>query len=166
MARATDFSSRWHSNKAEASGFSLLEILIAVLVLSIGFLGIASLQVRSLANNNSAMMRTQAVLASYTILDAMRADRAAARAGTYDGTVTVGSCPAAGAALASQQLADWCAGTAGTGEIPNGLAALGAGARGTVACNAAGACTVTVVFDDVRGSGGSATETVVTRGML
>ncbi|HER34421.1 MAG TPA: type IV pilus modification protein PilV, partial [Halothiobacillaceae bacterium] len=41
-------------------GVGLIEVLIAVLVLSIGFLGMAALQTKALSNNNSAMDRTQA----------------------------------------------------------------------------------------------------------
>ena len=50
---------------------SLLEVLIAVLVLAIGLLGIAALQATALRNSQSSLERNQAVIASYTIADAM-----------------------------------------------------------------------------------------------
>ena len=61
------FSSRRHQQ-----GVGLIEVLIAVLVVSIGFLGVAALQVYTLSTNNSAMARSMTTVASYSILDAMR----------------------------------------------------------------------------------------------
>lgn len=151
-------------NRQRQDGVGLIEILIAVLVLSIGFLGMAALQTRALSNNNSAMDRTQATIASYSILDAMRADRPNALAGNYDGTVTVGQCPGAGATLASVQLNLWCTGSGIT--PPDGLAALGDGATGEVQCDGNGICVITVTFDDEKATGGSSTQEVVTRARL
>ncbi len=154
-------------------GVGLIEILIAVLVLSIGFLGMAALLARSLTNNNSAMARTQTVVAAYSILDAMRADRNSALAGGYDTTATY-SLDASGnpqcalepalAGLAAAQVQQWCLGTGG--GSPDGLAALGPGAIGTIACGANGDCTVTVTFDDSRATAGSATQALTTKTKL
>jgi len=58
-----------------AAGFTLLEVLVAVMVLSIGLLGLASLQVNGLRFNHSAYMRTQATLLAEEIADRMRANR-------------------------------------------------------------------------------------------
>ena len=52
----------------------MIEVLVAVLVLSIGFLGMAALQAMSLSTNNSAMARSLATINAYSILDSMRAD--------------------------------------------------------------------------------------------
>ena len=57
-------------------GFTLIEILVAVLVLAIGLLGLAKLQTFALHSNHSANLRTQATLLSYDITDRMRANRA------------------------------------------------------------------------------------------
>ena len=56
------------------SGFTLLEVLIALLVLSIGLLGLAALQTVGLRSNQMATMRTTAVQAAYDITDRMRAN--------------------------------------------------------------------------------------------
>ncbi len=141
------------------SGVGLIEILIAVLVLSIGFLGIAALQAKSLSTNNSAMARSMATVASYSILDAMRADRANALAGSYNQTVTANACPAKGT-LAQIQLNQWCA------DLGLALSATAA-TTGIVNCTATGDCTVTIQFDDSRaGPGGVANQQVITRAML
>jgi type IV pilus assembly protein PilV len=55
-------------------GFSLLEVLIALLVLSIGLLGLAALQTTGLRSNQMASMRTSATTAVYDIIDRMRAN--------------------------------------------------------------------------------------------
>ena len=65
-------------------GFTLLEVLIALLVLSIGLLGIGKLMMLSARANDSAYMRSQATALAYTILDAMRGNRQAAIVQGYD----------------------------------------------------------------------------------
>ena len=57
-------------------GFSLIEILVSVLIVSVGVLGVAGLQLISLQNNTSAMFRTQAFQAGYEIIDRLRANPA------------------------------------------------------------------------------------------
>lgn len=150
---------------AAQRGVGMIEVLVAVLVLSIGFVGIAALQARSLSTNNSAMARSMATVDSYSILDAMRADLTNAVANSYDGTVVGDACPAAGTALATVQLNQWCT------QLAAGLGAAKT-TTGTIKCApAAGTstayCTVSITFDDSRaGVGGSATQTVTTQAML
>jgi type IV pilus assembly protein PilV len=55
-------------------GFTLLEVLIALLVLSIGLLGLAALQTVGLRSNQMASMRTLATQYTYNITDRMRAN--------------------------------------------------------------------------------------------
>jgi len=153
----------WLSRKAQV-GVGLIEVLVAVLVLSIGFVGIAAMQARSLSTNNSAMARSMATVASYSILDAMRADITGAESGNYNGTVTANACGSAGAALDTQQLFAWCSELAAT-------VGASASTTGNVNCNAvAGStalCIITIQFDDSRaGAGGGTAQQVVTRAML
>jgi type IV pilus assembly protein PilV len=75
------------------SGFTLLEVLIALLVMCIGVLGIGKMVLLSSRANDSAYMRGQATALAYSILDAMRANRQAALSGSY--AVVVGQDPAA-----------------------------------------------------------------------
>ena len=56
------------------SGFTLLEVLIALLILSIGLLGLAALQTTGLRSNQMASMRTTATQLAYDIADRMRAN--------------------------------------------------------------------------------------------
>ena len=55
-------------------GFTLLEVLIALLVLSIGLLGLAALQTTGLRSNEMASMRTTSTMLAYDITDRMRAN--------------------------------------------------------------------------------------------
>ncbi len=55
-------------------GFTLIEVLIAMLILAIGLLGLAGLQATSLRNNMSAYNRSQATLLAYDMADRMRAN--------------------------------------------------------------------------------------------
>ena len=73
-----------HETRPRQGGFTLLEVLIALLVLSIGLLGIGKLMMLSARANDSAYMRSQATALGYTMLDAMRANRQAAIVQTYD----------------------------------------------------------------------------------
>lgn len=62
-------------------GFTLLEVMIAVLVLSLGLLGLAGLQAYSMRNNQSANYRTQATNLAYQYIDMARNYRGAAQPG-------------------------------------------------------------------------------------
>lgn len=55
-------------------GFTLIEVLIAVVILALGLLGLAGLQSTSLRNNQSAYFRSQATLLAYDIADRVRAN--------------------------------------------------------------------------------------------
>lgn len=64
-------------------GFTMIELLIAVVVLSIGLLGLAALQAQSLRNNQSAYHRTQATILAYDMIDRARANRQGFDNGDY-----------------------------------------------------------------------------------
>lgn len=85
MIRQMHTMSRGTCQKAAAGqrGLTLIEVLIAVLVLSIGLLGLAGLQATSLQFNHSAYLRTNATNLAYDMSDRMRINREAALAGQY-----------------------------------------------------------------------------------
>ncbi|HWM28840.1 MAG TPA: type IV pilus modification protein PilV [Woeseiaceae bacterium] len=107
-------------------GLTLVEILIALLILSIGLLGLAGLQTMSLRFNTSAYYRTQATALAYDFADRMRANRQTALAGAYD-VALQDPPPVCGAAavvgtLAQQEIATWrnalaCRIPQSTGEV-------------------------------------------------
>ena len=109
------------------SGFTLLEVLVAMLVLSIGLLGLAGLMASSMRNNQSAYHSTQATWFAYDILDRMRANSASALAGGYSAANTLGSpascsTTASSGSIAAQDIGGWkniiaCALPEGDGSI-------------------------------------------------
>jgi type IV pilus assembly protein PilV len=58
------------------SGFTLLEVLVAIVVLSLGLLGLAGLQAATLRNNQIAYYRAIAVQQTYDMADRIRANQA------------------------------------------------------------------------------------------
>lgn len=62
----------------KASGFSLIEVLIALVVLALGLLGFALLQTMNLRYTQGANQRTQATNLAYDLIDQMRANTLAA----------------------------------------------------------------------------------------
>ncbi|HPQ95373.1 MAG: type IV pilus modification protein PilV [Thiothrix sp.] len=64
-------------------GFNLIEVMAAALILSVGLLGLAGLQVSTLKNTQNASSRQQASFQVYELLERMRSNRDAARRGDY-----------------------------------------------------------------------------------
>ncbi len=138
-------------------GVSLLEVLIAVLILSFGLLGLASLQMTTLRNNQSSFERSRAIMADYSIADTLRADIKDQGALDLE------------AGIAAATIATW---KTGLSEH------LGAGASGNVECTAGTTtplssspitthtCTVTIIWDDSRGLQGGAKQTMTTQVQL
>ncbi|MEZ5558241.1 MAG: type IV pilus modification protein PilV [Pseudomonadales bacterium] len=76
-----------------AAGFSMIELLVAVLVMGIGVLGVTGLQMVSLQNNRTALERAEAVQLAYDMMDRIRANPEGAPPGTaYDG-LALGDAP-------------------------------------------------------------------------
>jgi len=60
-----------HNNQP---GFTLIEVLVSMVILSIGLLGIFAMQSRALMDNQDAYLRTQAVFLAYDMSDRIRAN--------------------------------------------------------------------------------------------
>lgn len=58
--------------RSGSRGFSLVEVLVTVIVLAIGVLGLAGLQIAGMRSNYSAYLRTQATLGAADLIDQMR----------------------------------------------------------------------------------------------
>ena len=104
-----------HRNTLGASarrddGFSLIEVLIALVVLSVGLLGLAALQSTATQFNASAYVRSQATVLAYDMADRIRANRRAALDGTYNSPYpgVLPTCnDAVAGTVAQQDLAAW-----------------------------------------------------------
>ncbi len=64
---------RW-TGKARQSGMTLLEVLISLLILAIGVLGAAAIQLNALIYTDSSKMRSQASFIAYDMMDRIRAN--------------------------------------------------------------------------------------------
>jgi type IV pilus assembly protein PilV len=89
----------------QCSGFSLVETLVTLIIISVGLLGVVGMQVAGIKNNQSAYYRTQATILASDMADRLRfnSDRAA----DYNGFNTTSS----NAAVPSA-----CAGTLGCSD--------------------------------------------------
>lgn len=74
----------------ETRGFTLLEVLVALVVLSVGMLGIGALYVTSLQSARTAIIRTKAVNFAADLADRIRANRQGLAA--YAGTAADSGC--------------------------------------------------------------------------
>lgn len=80
----------------QQAGFTLLEVMISLVIFSVGMLGLAGIQATSLQSNNIAYMRTIAMQSAYDMADIIRAsaDFDNNVDSTFDNvTTTVGSAP-------------------------------------------------------------------------
>lgn len=129
-------------------GFTLLEVLITVVIFSIGLLGLAGLQATGIKLNHSSLLRTQATLLAYDVADCMRANRGSVAA--YEIAMN-DSKPSAGGPLVQQDIRGWL----------ERLEQMLPGADGSVSLNGNRA-TIAVRWDDTRGVGDPKTFTLVT----
>lgn len=123
------------------AGFTLLEVLVAIVVLSLGLLGLAGLQAASLRNNQAAYYRGIATQQTYDMADRIRANLAGVTAGNYNNLAAVipadPGCFTAGCSIANMAVTDhfqW--NTVNAALLPGG--------SGTVVCAdgpAAAGCT-------------------------
>jgi type IV pilus assembly protein PilV len=130
---------RWPANgpiAARQTGFSLIEVLIAVLILVIGLVGVAHMQAMGLTNTQSAYNRSQATLLAYDMADRMRAnlasidtyvDLAPADASLQDACYTTDGCTVA--QMAENDLYQWSE-TLGN-FLPGGAGAIAVDDMGT-----------------------------------
>jgi len=142
-------SLRHHKTAGKERGFTLIEVLVTVIILAIGLLGLAGLQLGGLRYSFSAYQRSQATIMANDIVDRMRANRNVATAGGYD--IDIGDDPndvdctgvganCSAASLANADLFEWKQSLADT--LPAGDGAI---------ANNGGTFTITIQWDDTRG---------------
>ena len=86
------------------AGFSLIEVLIALIIMSVGMLGIASLYVQSMQAGRTSLFRHNAVTLAGDVADRIRANRTAGA--TYaNPTGADNGCIAGGSDCSADQMA-------------------------------------------------------------
>jgi len=122
-------------------GFTLVEVLVALAILSIGLLGIAKLQVSMVRYNQEAFLRTQATLQAYDMADRMRANLQGVQNGSYDNIASIPSDPGClGSGCTPATMAQYDAyawNTANANTLPSGAGSVTAAGNGrfTIAVN-------------------------------
>lgn len=113
------------ADRRKESGFSMVEVLVALVVLAIGLLGIAALYLNSLQSGRTAIYRTQAITLAADLADRIRMNRtaqAAYNSAFADDGAVVGTCSTTGGCsdgdLASTDLWNWK--TEVAEQLPNG----------------------------------------------
>jgi len=131
------------------AGVSLIELMLAMLVLSIGLLGVAGLQSTTIRNSYSSQQRAVAITLATSMAERIRANSTAAAAGGFALTKTC-TIPSAGGGIVSYEVNAWMT------EIKSSLGR----AADTSSCgqitysNANRTYTVSVFWDDSRALGG------------
>lgn len=155
------------------SGFTLLEVMVAIVVLSFGLLGLAGLQAASLRNNQTAYYRSIATQQAYDIADRLRANLAGVGAPNYSyNNLLIGlpvgnpDCFAAACTPANMAISDhrqW--NTTNAALLPNGngsvVCADGPAAAGCTAATGNWVFVITVMWTE-KVVGGVATRSFVT----
>ena len=136
-------------NLPRQHGLTIIEALVALLVVSVGLLGIAGLQLVSMKQNSSALQHSQAVWAGYSMADRIRSNVVSFADYTDIDTdlsysQDCNSGPCSNNQLVTADAAEW---TTRVQTLPGG--------RGTVTGNA-NRLVVTVMWDD-EGTGATGT---------
>ncbi len=126
------------------NGFTMLEVLITIVIISLGLLGIAGIIANSLKNNQSSHARSQASWLANDMIDRMRANRTSAETSPSPYILSLTATPT-GTTIPLTDLVTW------RNELANALPS----GTGSVAVNATTRIvTITVQWDDSRASGG------------
>ena len=132
--------------RSRQRGISMIEVMVAVLVLAIGVLGVAALQAVTLKNSGSSASRSQAAIQIYSMMDIIRADRE--HLGDYNTNIyTAGD----------------GTGAVGTrfGWLDSLATTVAPDAKGLIVCIAdTMTCTVGVQWNDERATGGGSAEKI------
>lgn len=141
----------WNNpNPKQQRGFTLVEVLIAMLLLAIGVLGLAGAQLGALKYNQTASGRTQASFLAYSIADAMRANKK--NAASY--VIALNPTVPTGTSIAEVDLKNWLVSL--STQLPAGTGSI------TCSCGASEtsyAVTITVRWDEGRNAKTDSTDT-------
>jgi len=128
-------------------GMSILEVLVTLVLLAVGLLGIAGLQLTGIRFTHNANLRYQAMLQTMDMADRMRANLVGVNAGSYNnvsGTGTNPGCVSTGCTptqMAQTDIFEW--NTTNARVLPNG--------SGTVTRNG-NMFTINVTWQEMEGS--------------
>lgn len=134
MNRPAFYGVRPRTSIKRQRGVSMLEVMVSIVVIALGLLGLAGLQMVSLKSSNTAYLRSQATILAYDIADRMRANQLAAMSGNYNIAIGTGT---SGSGVAGADLTEWKQNIAAS--IPAG--------DGSVTVDIAGNATIVIQWD-------------------
>ncbi len=169
-----------HFRHQHGSGFTLVEVLVTIVVVSIGLLGLAGLQINGLRANMSSETRSKATLLASDIVERMRANLTGVDANAYSNIiVNAANCAAPAAILCGNTSAGdavnctapqmaafdvwvWGCGTAAADVKKSGVTNLLPNGTASVTCNndpcsPGSPHTVTVSWSELSPTDGEAT---------
>lgn len=98
------------------AGVGLIEVMVALILLSVGFLAVANMQIQSMRSNQNSNHRAQALLLISDMMDRMRNNPQGVANGSYDdrstGTMTLPECISTGCnatQMAGLDMYEWSA---------------------------------------------------------
>jgi type IV pilus assembly protein PilV len=160
-------------NSKSRRGFTLLEVLIAVLVFSIGLMGVASMVLASMRGTHTAQIHTQATVLAQWIGDALRSNPVAVMAGNYNGTAptsvsTTCNSGCSPAQAAARDMENW--GSLLARSLPAGSGSVRCDLNSPIRSGApafpAGLCTISITWsesDETQNTGASNASTATAR---
>ncbi len=126
------------ASRARRSGFTMIELLVALFVIAVGILGLAGMRTASMQSVYGSYGRTQSVTLAYEAVDRMRANRDAALNGDYD--IALSDAKPSCGSVASCDLNDWL--TSLESRLPAG--------DGSVAVDSDGVATIRTQWNPSR----------------
>jgi type IV pilus assembly protein PilV len=143
-------------------GFSLLEVMITIVVVAIGLLGVAGMQVSSIKLAELSQTRATGVLLANDILDRIRSNPEPGDVLAY--STPFGAAPSAVGTLPERDLRAWKLAMADPLRgMPGGDGSIAIDQAGTGCTAGCSIVTITVRWDEARQRGGSATQTFTIR---
>ena len=127
--------------KQAQAGVGLLEVLIVMVVMGVGLMGLAKLQLSTNQTNTTAYLNTQATIHIEEMIGRLRSDKLAAINGDYNVSLTKAASITTGASIAKQGRYNWAQNL--SNNIPNPKVA--------ISCNNSGLCLVAIKYTGSQG---------------
>ena len=108
-------------------GFTLIEVMVALIVLVLGVLGAAAMTLNAIRDSKQSSLRSQASALAYEMSDLMRANPGQETVFTGGAPSAVGTCWTTGCTpndMAKNDFYEWRAKLTGTNGLPNGDAVI------------------------------------------
>ena len=119
-------------------GFSLIEVMVSLLLISIGLMSMVALQVRSVSNSTVAYTETQSTLYLQEIVEHLRVNKAAAVNGDYNIVLSsLSDLPSTGKTIAEGDRYSWFY------NLNNVLTS----AKASIDCDATSQCVLQLQYD-------------------